>query len=308
MQRQIITIDETLCNGCGACIPNCHEGALQIIDGKARLVSDLMCDGLGACIGYCPLGAITVEEREAEPYDEVKVISGMVSKGENTIFAHLKHLKDHSEFGFLKQGLRYLEENRSSLRFNPDLMLKRIIEEEPAERVSQAEGQLPLIQENGCGGGCPGLAAVDFSNLISSPDTVSEKPANLSSTLTHWPVQLHLLNPDSSHFRRTDLLLAADCTAYTTGRFHSAYLKGKTLAIACPKLDSGLDSYIGKIRRLIDDAEVNTITVLLMEVPCCGGLLEIIRHSMVQAKRKIPVKVIVIDIHGVQQSEEWMMF
>ncbi|NCC74799.1 MAG: 4Fe-4S ferredoxin, partial [Sphingobacteriia bacterium] len=290
------------------CIPNCHEGALQIIDGKARLVSDLMCDGLGACIGYCSLGAITVEEREAEPYDEVKVISGMVSKGENTIFAHLKHLKDHKEFGFLKQGLRYLEENRSSLRFNPDPMLKRIIEEDPAERVSQTEAQQTLIQESVWGSGCPGLAAVDFSNLILSPDLPPEKPANLSSTLTHWPVQLHLLNPDSSHFRRTDLLIAADCTAYTTGTFHSDYLKGKTLAIACPKLDSGLDSYIGKIRRLIDEAEVNTITVLLMEVPCCGGLLEIIRRSMVQAKRKIPVKVIVIDIHGVQQSEEWMMF
>ena len=97
MKRDIVNIDEKLCDGCGLCIPNCHEGALQIIDEKARLVSDLLCDGLGACIGHCPQGAISIEKREAEPYDEARVMADMVRKGKNTVIAHLKHLKDHHE-------------------------------------------------------------------------------------------------------------------------------------------------------------------------------------------------------------------
>ena len=111
MLRKIIQIDEEKCNGCGACIPNCHEGALRIIDGKARLISDLFCDGLGACIGHCPEGAIEIEERETEPYDEVKVMEVLSSKGRNTIFAHLEHLRDHNEQQFLQQAINYLKEN-----------------------------------------------------------------------------------------------------------------------------------------------------------------------------------------------------
>ena len=117
MERDIIKIDEDKCNGCGLCVPNCHEGALQIIDGKVRLVSDLMCDGLGACIGHCPEGAITIESREAEPYDEVKVMEIMVTKGFNTVVAHLRHLREHNETVFLKQGIGYLIANESKLNF-----------------------------------------------------------------------------------------------------------------------------------------------------------------------------------------------
>src|SRR5512137_1465973 len=111
MKRAMIAIDEELCTGCGSCIPNCPEGALQVIDGKARVVSDLLCDGLGACVGHCPVDAMTVEEREAEPYDERKVMANIVKQGRNTLIAHLKHLKDHGETGFLKIALEYLEEN-----------------------------------------------------------------------------------------------------------------------------------------------------------------------------------------------------
>ena len=111
MERDIIKIDDDKCTGCGLCVPNCHEEALQIIDGKVRLVSDLMCDGLGACLGHCPEGAITIERREAEPYDEPKVMEIMVTKGFNTVVAHLRHLREHNETIFLKQGMSYLIAN-----------------------------------------------------------------------------------------------------------------------------------------------------------------------------------------------------
>jgi len=118
MKRDIIKINEELCNGCGLCVPNCHEGALQVIDGKVRLISDLMCDGLGACIGHCPLGAITIEQREAEAYDEVKVMADMVSKGKNVVIAHLKHLKEHGEEGFLEEGITYLLSHKEEIKFD----------------------------------------------------------------------------------------------------------------------------------------------------------------------------------------------
>lgn len=314
MKRQIIHIDEDLCNGCGECVPNCHEGALQIIDGKARLISDLMCDGLGACIGHCPMEAITIEEREAEPYNELEVIAGMVSKGENTIFAHLQHLKDHSEFGYMKEGVQYLNEHRKELPFDLDSVLQRM-----ADATAKAKAQEKPVHHHehtheahaegsSCGGGgCPGSVPVDFSQMNIDPEK-STPTGDLSSALTHWPVQMHLINPGSGHFKNTDLLIAADCTAFTVGNFHSKYLKGKSLVIACPKLDQGLESYMNKIQRLVDEAKVNTITAMIMEVPCCGGLLELIKKAMAQASRKIPVKVIMIGIQGEQLSEEWMMF
>ena len=126
MIREIVTIDDDKCNGCGACVPACHEGALQMIDGKARLVSDLMCDGLGACLGHCPMGAITIEKREAEPYDEFKVMQIMVEKGKNTVVAHLKHLKEHNETKYLKEGVQFLEQNSGKLGFSVKEVLHEV--------------------------------------------------------------------------------------------------------------------------------------------------------------------------------------
>ncbi|MBN2415298.1 4Fe-4S binding protein [bacterium] len=280
MKRDIITIDEEKCTGCGLCIPGCPEGALQVIDGKARLVSDLMCDGLGACIGECPEGAISVEQREAVPYDEYAVMEHVVPQGENTIKAHLKHLKDHGQDEFHAQAVDYL--NKQGI---------------PVPEDQEAAGCKNMFSA------CPGSKTVSFSG---SESTDIGEGREHASGLTHWPVQLHLLSPSSPHYRDSDLLLAADCTAFSTGLFHSTFLKGKTLAIACPKLDDGQEVYLEKLQALIDTARINTLTVLIMEVPCCGGLVRLAQTALQRATRRIPVKVIVVGIKGDIIRDEWL--
>lgn len=252
MKRQIIKINEDLCNGCGHCVPNCHEGALQIIDGKARLVSEVMCDGLGACLGHCPEGAITIEEREAEAFDEQMVLE-MQKQATVTEVKTEGHQGHHHG-------------------------------------------------EGGQGCGCPGSQTRTFAaGSLSSPMPVG----HLASALTHWPVQMHLLNPRAGHFQGSNLLLAADCTAFSLGNFHSGYLQGKTLAIACPKLDSNREVYVEKLRSLINDSRIDTLTVMIMEVPCCSGLLQIAEMALSQAVRQIPVKVIVVSVDGQIKQEKW---
>jgi NAD-dependent dihydropyrimidine dehydrogenase PreA subunit len=319
MLREIVNIDEELCNGCGDCVPNCHEGALQNIDGKARLISDLMCDGLGACLGHCPLGAITMEEREAEAYDEVKVMKDMVAKGKNTIIAHLSHLKDHSQTDFLKQGVKYLVEIQDSLEFNLDEVLNAVHNGNGQEKSTHANHQghhhhnnhehhtkkknNVMEESQGMACGCPGSAEQSF-NQTSQQTSTNDGP--IPSALSHWPIQMHLINPRSPHFTNSDFVLAADCTAFSIGRFHPDFLNGKTLAIACPKLDDGSDVYIQKIQSLIDDSQINTLTVMVMEVPCCGGLSQMVQMAASQASRKVPIKQIVISVQGEVLAEEWV--
>lgn len=303
MEREILKIDEELCNGCGLCVPNCHEGALQVIDGKVRLISELMCDGLGACIGHCPEGAITIEKREAEPYDEVRVMDQMKDKGKNTIIAHLKHLKDHGETGYMKDGVRYLMEHRSELNFNLDEVMNEVhnhgkMKVAPAVVESHAHGHVHGDNE----GGCPGSRAM----VIEKPGNNSTVAESNQSELRQWPVQMHLVNPNAPYFRNSDLMIAADCVAYSIGGFHSRFLKGKSLAIACPKLDHGMEIYEEKTKALIDIARVNTITVMIMEVPCCGGLLQMVKKAASACTRKVPVKLMVVGISGEIMREEWV--
>lgn len=303
--RDIITIDRDKCNGCGLCVSGCHEGALQLIDGKAVLISELMCDGLGACIGECPEGAITIEHREAAPYDEVHTISKMVENGKNTVIAHLKHLKDYNENEYLRQGVEWLLANRDNLTFSVDEVLQAVHNHSKDScgcGNQQPENKVKPQPMTHHGAGCPGSAARSFSN----PSNSSGGMVSGKSELTHWPVQLHLINPHSGHFRGSNLLLAADCVAFTLGNFHSHYLKGKTLAIGCPKLDSNKESYIEKIAALIDDAQVDTITVIKMEVPCCGGLLQLARMALEKATRKVPIKVITVGIQGDILESTWV--
>lgn len=308
MKRQIIHIDEEKCDGCGLCVPNCHEGALQIIDGKARLVSDLMCDGLGACIGHCPQGAITLEEREAEAYDELAVIGQMVAKGFNTVVAHLNHLKDHKEFGYMKQGVRYLQEHRDELDFDPDAVIARVHSggKKSARGSGKSKHQHATESSDNCAsGGCPGSQEQTLEAPAQDTLTQSEPQAQ-PSRLNHWPVQMHLVNPTSEQFKEADLLLAADCVAYAMGDFHNRYLKGRPLAIACPKLDSNKEVYVQKLISMINEARINTITVMRMEVPCCGGLQQLAQMAVENAGRKVPIKAITVGIQGNVVDEEWM--
>ena len=307
MKRDILKIDENLCNGCVICVPNCHEGALQVIDGKIRLISELMCDGLGACIGHCPEGAITIETREAEPYSETRVMEQMKDKGKNTIIAHLKHLKDHGEKGFVQEGVSYLKQHRADLKFNLDEVITELHDHgkvASASSMGVQAGHQHVNQHLHEGGGCPGSRAMVIEKTENSD--ITSQVVNQPSELRQWPVQMHLVNPNASYFHESDLLLAADCVAFSVGNFHNKHLKGKSLAIACPKLDHGAEIYVDKLTSMIDKAKVNTISVMMMEVPCCGGLLQMVRSAMANASRKVPVKKMIVGINGNVIQEEWI--
>jgi len=294
LKRTIIKIDEDLCNGCEACVSGCHEGALQMIDGKARMISELYCDGLGACIGDCPVGAITLEEREAEPYDEIVVIQHMVPKGEKTILAHLKHLKDHGEFELLKQGVMWLKKNNVNVDFAS-------VHNVPVSTPKPATV---------CA--CPGSNEMSFAPAAAKTSAfrmaspIASSVNENASQLRQWPVQLHLLNPEAAYFRGADVVLAADCVAFSFADFHNRFLAGKILAIACPKLDSNKESYVEKLKDMIQLSIINTLTVIIMEVPCCGGLLQLASKAVSESGRKIPLKLIVIGTRGDIQKEEWV--
>jgi NAD-dependent dihydropyrimidine dehydrogenase PreA subunit len=288
MKRTIITIDEIKCDGCGECVEGCHEGALQMIDGKARLVSELYCDGLGACLGTCHTGAIKLEEKEAEPYSETAVMERISKNGEKVILAHLKHLKDHGEEVFLEEGISYIKNH--NIKVNLGSLFKTeltVLDPSPVSHHS----------------GCPGSREVSFDGGEESQCNVN---TGKKTELTHWPIQLHLINPQAEHFKCADIVLAADCSSFSISDFHGRFLKGKKLIIACPKLDSNKEVYIEKIKTMIDSAMINTLTVVIMEVPCCGGLIRIAELASESAVRKVPIRIVVIGIKGDILKDEWL--
>ncbi|MEW6652750.1 MAG: 4Fe-4S ferredoxin, partial [Bacteroidota bacterium] len=242
---------------------------LQIIDGKARLLSDLFCDGLGACLGHCPTGALTIVEREAEPYDERKVMEYIVKGGPNVIKAHLKHLREHKEFEFLTQAIDYLNDNGIAVP-----VLGEGSEEKPTSH------------------GCSGSQAQSFER------SKEEEEGQRQSHLTQWPIQMHLVMPTAAYYRNSDLLLAADCCAFSYGDFHKDFMKGKSVAIACPKLDSNKQVYLDKLITMINEADIKSITVAIMQVPCCSGLAQLAQQAAEHAGKSIPVSVVVIGVQG----------
>ena len=232
MKRRIIEIDRNKCNGCGACAKACHEGAIAMVDGKAKLMRDDYCDGLGDCLPSCPTGAITFVEREAAAYDEQAVLKNKQKK-------------------------------------------------------MQQEGMsLP--------GGCPGMRMKTFRQ--EEPSDMEVSPAVSRSRLSQWPVQIKLVPVNAPYFNGAKLLIAADCTAYAYAAFHERFIKGHITLVGCPKLDSV--DYSEKLTEIIRKNDIRSVTVVRMEVPCCGGLENAAKTALQKSGKFIPWQVVTISTDG----------
>jgi len=277
MKRKLIRIDTGTCNGCGQCLPNCLEGALQLIDGKARLVSDLFCDGLGACIGTCPLGAIHIEEREAAPYDEKQVMTNIVTQGTNVIRAHLDHLAAHNEQIYLEQARQYLHDR--------GIPLPEPVAAEPAATAGERHG-------------CPGSRSHDRRGGTGPHSAPPAEGKPMDSELKTWPVQLQLLNPQASFFDNADLLVAADCVPFAYPAFHRDFVKDKIPIVFCPKLDRTIEPYLEKLTAIFTLHAIRSLHVVHMEVPCCSGTTALVRQAMDRSGKQIPLHEYTISLQG----------
>ena len=270
MRRKVITVDEEKCTGCGQCIPNCPEGALQVIDGKARLVSDLFCDGLGACVGHCPEGAMTIEEREAEPYDEARVMAGIVKAGPNTIAAHLKHLKDHGACDWYNEAVGYLKQHGIPV---------------PAERAAEC----------GCSTLACGCPATEVRTL--PQQSAAGERRTRPSQLRNWPVQIRLVPVSAPFLKHADLLITADCVAAAHPDFHEELVRGRVLLLGCPKFDDAGPN-LEKLTAIFRENPPKSVLVAHMTVPCCFGLVQLVRQAIAASGRTIPFAAVTIDVDG----------
>lgn len=256
VMRKIITIDEDKCDGCGQCVEACHEGAIQLIDGKAKLVRDDYCDGLGDCLGECPQGAISFEVRQAAAYDE------------------------------------------------------QAVQEHLAQRDKPAGGACPSVQAmlDAIGGkdklpcGCPSSQTRTIERAPAAAP-VAGPAATTASALTNWPTQLALVPPNAPYLRGADLLISADCVPFAYAGFHSDLVPGRVVLQACPKLDE-TGPYVEKLAAIFQHNEINSITLARMEVPCCGGLVNVVRAALAYAGKEIPVEVVTLGVGGEVQSRQ----
>ena len=240
MIRRVIKIDEEKCNGCGVCASACHEGAIGIVDGKAKLLRDDYCDGLGDCLPSCETNAISFEEREAAAYDEEAVKINMEK--------------------------RKMEQKKVELNKNQTIQF-----------------------------GCPGSQARMLNHKkIEVKDARNED--EMVSQLNQWPVQIKLVSPNASYFNNANLLIAADCTAYAYGDFHNKFIKNRITLIGCPKLDEG--DYSEKLTTILEMNEIKSVTVVRMEVPCCGGIENAVKNALKASDKMIPWQVVTISTNG----------
>lgn len=278
MIRDIITIDEEKCNGCGVCVSACHEGALAMVDGKARLISDSYCDGLGACLPECPTGAISIEKREA---DEFSLPEGHPAAAHAA--AHATAL-GHQDV--------------------PPSQGAPSHESAPSEPASPAPA---APHGHGHGLGCPGSrsrtlrSAAPQAEPPAAPQTAPRQEAaptagQQESELMQWPVQIKLVPVNAPYFRDARVLIAADCTAYAHPTFHRDFMRGRVTLIGCPKLDAG--SYVEKLTEIFRTNSIKSIMVARMEVPCCGGLEMAVRQALLNSGKMIPWQVVTIATDG----------
>ncbi|MCL2349235.1 MAG: 4Fe-4S binding protein [Planctomycetaceae bacterium] len=297
MKRQIIKIDEEKCNGCGRCAESCVEGAIQMVDGKARLISEVFCDGLGACLGECPVGAITVEQKESQPYDERQTIRRLVPQGEHIVALHLEHLRSHGQKKYYEEGIETLGEmgipvpgieTLKSAREAASVSSQKVT----SQKVNTGEKQMSKEEKSSPSCDCPHATQEAMEKVrATSKSTAREGMAN-------WPIQLHLLNPDSTVFDDADLVIAADCTAFALPDFYKRFTKNKVLIIFCPKLDQATDIYVEKLAEIFTQHQVRSITVLRMLVPCCGGTSVIVREAIKHAGQNLDVVEYIVNFDG----------
>ena len=270
MKRKIIHIDEEKCTGCGICAEACHEGAIDMVDGKAKLVRENFCDGFGDCLPACPAGAITFEEREAPAYDEAAVKANQMIK-------------------------------KAVLMSGGD----------PASDMHGQDAPGPFAH-HAPGSGCPGSQMMQFHpGRMEAKDASAEKPVSASSSaspaisfpagkpvsrLEQWPVQLKLLPTEGDFYNGAKLLIAADCTAYAYAGMHEEFMKGHVTVIGCPKLD--MVDYTEKLTEIIRNNDIRSVTIVRMEVPCCGGLQRAAESALRASGKFIPWQVVVISRDG----------
>lgn len=231
MKRRIVQIHEDKCNGCGLCINACHEGALKLVNGKAKLISDIYCDGLGDCLPACPTDAIEIIERDADEYSQ-----------------------------------------------------------EAVDKLAANENKIPH--------GCPGTMAKKITKekneeIVENKEDLTKRP----SELNQWPVQLKLVNPMADYFKNANLLIAADCTAFAYGDFHKDFIKNHVTVIGCSKLDDN-EYYKEKLKEILKNNNIKSITVVRMEVPCCSGIVNSVKSAMLESQTIIPYREVTISLNG----------
>ncbi len=253
MKRKIIHINKELCNGCGACAAACHEGAIEMVDGKAVLTREDYCDGLGDCLPACPTGAITFEEREAPAYNEAAVLAAKAQK-----------------------------DAEAKAQAKP--IVKPAAPAMPAHGVSGG-AKLPC--------GCPGT---NSKRIVREDASCSVSAAPVTSRLSQWPVQIKLVPVNAPYFDGAHLLIAADCTAYAYGNIHEEFIKGRVTLIGCPKLDEG--DYADKLTAIISNNNIKSVTILRMEVPCCGGIEHAAKRAIQASGKFLPWRVVTVTTDG----------
>ena len=260
MVRQIIHIDEKKCNGCGLCASACHEGAIEMVNGKAKLVRENFCDGFGDCLPGCPTGAITFETREAPEYDEAAVKASKENKAEGKAMT-------------TEEIMQIEDETKRKAAMMAHLA---------------AGGEHPA-------GRCPGSQMLQFNHHEDSPSAQAQQFHSVSR-LNQWPCQIKLVPTQAPFFQNAKLLIAADCTAYAYANMHEEFMRGKTTIIGCPKLDDV--DYSEKLTAIIRDNDIKSVTIVRMEVPCCGGLQRAAETALKNSGKFIPWQVVTISRDG----------